>query len=157
MSSCKARRQQSRSAFFLLEPGPDRGQWRAWGASLHAGLPESHLQTLLGINQTMSNEAGAQLQSCSSRSRKHRVAIKPAVRTRSGDFFRYTDAGKILLLVRLPGRVMFGRLQWFFDGRENCLFLLQSRPARRHGGGPAGRTCSVQVGRGQRSRTCFSG
>ena len=93
--------------------------------------------------------AGAPLQSCSSRSRKHRVAIKPAVRTRSGDFFRYTDAGKILLLGRLPGRVMFGRLQWIRDGRAGFLFLLQSHPARRHGGGTAGRTCSVQVGRGK--------
>ena len=33
------------------------------------------------------------------------------------------------------------------DGRGICLFLLQSHPARRRGYGPAGRTCSVQVGR----------
>ena len=33
------------------------------------------------------------------------------------------------------------------DGRGNCFLLLRSRPARRHSYGPAGRTCSVQVGR----------
>ena len=33
------------------------------------------------------------------------------------------------------------------DGREDCLLLLRSHPARRRGFGPAGRTCPVQVGR----------
>lgn len=33
------------------------------------------------------------------------------------------------------------------DGRGSCLLLLRSHPARRRGYGPAGRTCSVQVGR----------
>ena len=33
------------------------------------------------------------------------------------------------------------------DGRGNCFLLLRSHPARRHSYGPAGRTCSVQVGR----------
>ena len=33
------------------------------------------------------------------------------------------------------------------DGRGNCFLLLRSHPARRHRYGPAGRTCSVQVGR----------
>ena len=33
------------------------------------------------------------------------------------------------------------------DGRENCLLLFRSHPARRRGYDSAGRTCSVQVGR----------
>ena len=42
-------------------------------------------------------------------------------------FFRYTDAGKILLLGRLPGRVMFGRLQSIKRWAGN-LFALYSNP-----------------------------
>ena len=42
---------------------------------------------------------------------KYQAALKPAVRAGSGDFSRHTDAGKILLPGRLPGQVMFGRLQ----------------------------------------------
>ena len=79
---------------------------------------------------------------------KRWITLKPAVRTRGGDFFRYTDAGKILLLARLPGRVMFGRLQSFRRWAGTCFLLFRSHPARRRGYGPAGRTCSVQVGRG---------
>ena len=33
------------------------------------------------------------------------------------------------------------------DGREDCLLLFRSHPARRRGYDSAGRTCSVQVGR----------
>ena len=33
------------------------------------------------------------------------------------------------------------------DGRGPCFLLFRSHPARRRGYGPAGRTCSVQVGR----------
>ena len=99
------------------------------------------------VNSVISDWLVEQFQSCSSRSRKRSITLKPAVRTRSGDFFRYTDAGKILLLVRLPGRVMFGRLQSIRRWAGNFLLLFQSRPARRRGYGPAGRTCSVQVGR----------
>ena len=99
------------------------------------------------VNTVISDWLGEQFQSCSSRSRKRSITLKPAVRTRSGDFFRYTDAGKILLLIRLPGRVMFGRLQSIRRWVGTCLLLFQSHPARRRGYGPAGRTCSVQVGR----------
>ena len=99
------------------------------------------------VNSVISDWLGKQFQSCSSRSRKRSIAFKPAVRTRSGDFFRYTDAGKILLLVRLPGRVMFGRLQSIRRWAGICLLLFRSHPARRRGYGPIGRTCSVQVGR----------
>ena len=49
--------------------------------------------------------AREQYRACSSLSRKRLVTRKPAVRARGGDFFRYTDAEKILLLDRLPGRV----------------------------------------------------
>ena len=105
------------------------------------------------VNSVINNGLGEQFRTCSSRSRKRLVALKPAVRARGGDFFRYTDAEKILLLGRLPGRVMFGRLQSFrrWAGELFSLapipLLLRSRPARRHSYGPASRTCSVQVGR----------
>ena len=99
------------------------------------------------VNPVISDWLGKQFQSCSSRSRKRSITLKPAVRTRGGDFLRYTDAGKILLLDRLPGRVMFGRLQSIRRWVGTCLLLFQSHPARRRGYGPAGRTCSVQVGR----------
>ena len=99
------------------------------------------------VNLVLSDWLGEQFQSCSSRSRKRSITLKPAVRTRGGDFLRYTDAGKILLLVRLPGRVMFGRLQSIRRCAGNYSFLLQSHPARRRGYRPTGRTCSVQVGR----------
>ena len=108
----------------------------------------SSFQMLSKVNSVISDWLGEQFQSCSSRSRKRSITLKPAVRTRGGDFLRYTDAGKILLLVRLPGRVMFGRLQSIKAmGRGTCFLLLQSHPARRRGYEPAGRTCSVQVGR----------
>ena len=99
------------------------------------------------VNSVISDWFRILFQSCSSRNRKRLVAFKPAVRTRGGDFLRYTDAGKILLLVRLPGRVMFGRPQSIMRWAGTCLLLFRSHPARRRGYGPAGRTCSVQVGR----------
>ena len=45
------------------------------------------------------------------RAKNAALSAKPAVRGRGGDFFRYTDAKKILPLARLPGQVMFGWLQ----------------------------------------------
>ncbi len=51
------------------------------------------------------------LRACSSPSQNVPISDKPVVRVRGGDFFRYTDAEKILPLTRLPGQVMFGWLQ----------------------------------------------
>ena len=102
---------------------------------------------LSGMNSVISDWLGYSSNPVRPGAVKRWIALKPAVRTRGGDFFRYTDAGKILPLVRLPGRVMFGRLQSIRRWRGSCLLLLQSHPARRRGCGLAGRTCSVQVGR----------
>ena len=75
--------------------------------------------------------AREQYRACSSLSRKRLVTRKPAVRARGGDFFRYTDAEKILLLDRLPGRVMFGRLQSIRRraGNLSSLAPIPSRPS----------------------------
>ena len=75
------------------------------------------------VKSVISDWLGEQFRACSSRSRKRWVAIKPAVRARGGDFFRYTDAEKLLLLDRLPGRVMFGRLQSIRRWAGNLLSL----------------------------------
>ena len=45
------------------------------------------------------------------RAKRPSITDQPAVQTRGGDFFRYTDAEKILPLVWLPGQGMLGRLQ----------------------------------------------
>ena len=58
------------------------------------------------------NTAGHRmLRACSSLSREPSTTDQPAVQTSGGDFFRYTDAEKILPLGWLPGQDMLGRLQ----------------------------------------------
>jgi len=69
--------------------------------------------------------------------------------TRRWRFFRHTDAKKYYLLVDCLDRLCLAGYNQSGDGREDCLLLLRSHPARRRGYGPAGQTCSVQVGRGE--------
>jgi hypothetical protein len=63
-------------------------------------------------------------------------------------FFRYTDAKKYYSLSDCLDGVCSAGYNQSGDGRATCLILFRSHPARRRGYGPAGRTCSVQVGRG---------
>jgi hypothetical protein len=62
---------------------------------------------------------------------KPSMTVKPAVQTSGGDFFRYTDAEKILPLVWLPGQGMFGRLQSFrrWAGGLSASAPIPSRPS----------------------------
>ena len=62
-------------------------------------------------------------------------------------FFRYTDAEKYYSLADCLDGLCSAGYNHSGDGRGNCFLLLRSHPARRHSYGPAGRTCSVQVGR----------
>ena len=62
-------------------------------------------------------------------------------------FFRYTDAEKYYSLADCLDGLCSASYNQSGDGRENCLLLFRSHPARRRGYDSAGRTCSVQVGR----------
>ena len=62
-------------------------------------------------------------------------------------FFRYTDAEKYYSLADCLDGLCSASYNQSGDGREDCLLLFRSHPARRRGYGSAGRTCSVQVGR----------
>ena len=103
-------------------------KWRSW---LEPYSDHSSFQMLSRTNSVISDCQGEQFRACSSPSRKRLVTRKPAVRSRSGDFFRYTDVEKILLLDRLPGRVMFGRLQSIrrWAGGLSSLAPIPSRPS----------------------------
>ena len=74
---------------------------------------------------------GLMLRACSSPSREPSIADKPALQTSGGDFFRYTDAEKILPLVWLPGQGMLGRLsscrRWV--GELSASVPIPSRPS----------------------------
>ncbi len=98
-------------------------------------------------NSVISDCLGEQFRACSSPSQKRwlyaslpfgqGVEIFSAIRMRK-KYYSLTDC--------LDGLCSASYNQ-SGDGREDCLLLLRSHPARRHGYGPAGRTRSVQVGR----------
>ena len=88
-----------------------------------------HKQPLLFCK---ANTAESQmLRACSSPSRESSITEQPAVQTRGGDFFRYTDAEKILPLVWLPGQGMLGRLQFCrrWAGGLSASVPIPSRPS----------------------------
>ena len=87
------------------------------------------------------------LRSCSSPSQKSFADPQACRSTRRWRFFRYTDAKKYYLLVDCLDRLCLAGYNQSGDGRAACVILFRSHPARRRGYGPAGRTCSVQVGR----------
>ena len=78
---------------------------------------------------------------------KRWIALKPAVRTRGGDFSAIRMQKKYYSLADCLDALCSAGYNQSGDGRGICLLLLQSHPARRRGYGLAGRTCSVQVGR----------
>ncbi len=86
---------------------------------------------LSGMNSVISDWLGTQFQSCLSWSRKTLDYAQACRSDKGWRFFRYTNAGKILPLVRLPGWVMFGRLQSFRRWAWNLLSLvpISSRPS----------------------------
>ena len=91
--------------------------------------------------------AGEQYRACSSLSRKRLVTCKPAVRARGGDFSAIRMRKKHYSLADCLDGLCSASYNQSGDGREDCLLLFRSHPARRRGYGSAGRTCSVQVGR----------
>ena len=142
--------------FTYWGPEPDRGQWRAWGASLQAGLPESHLQTLWGINPTMSNGAGAQLQSCSSQSRKTLDYTQACRSDKEWRFFPLYGCGKNTTAcpIAWTGYVRPVTMVFRWAGELPFPASIPSRPS------PWRRVCRPNMfcpGRqGRRSRTGFS-
>ena len=62
-------------------------------------------------------------------------------------FFAIRMRKKYYLLRDCLDRLCLAGYNQSGDGRAICLILFRSHPARRHGCGPAGQTCSVQVDR----------
>ena len=91
--------------------------------------------------------AGEPYRACSSLSRKRLVTRKPAVRARGGDFSAIRMRKKYYSLADCLDGLCSASYNQSGDGREDCLLLFRSHPARRRGYDSAGRTCSVQVGR----------
>ena len=93
--------------------------------------------------------AGTQGRACLSRSRILSDLAKPAVRESGGDFFRYTDAEKILPLARCAWTGHVWPDKTFRRWAHYVLFLFRSCPARRRGYGRIrpDMTCQGRQGR----------
>ena len=111
---------------------------------------------LSGMKSVICDWPGTQFQSCSSRSRKTLDYAQACRSDKGWRFFPLYGCGKNTTAcpITWTGYVRPATINQAMGG-ETCFLLLQSHPARRLGYGLAGRTCSVQVGRGRRNQAAL--